>query len=181
MSLPFKSTQTSHPHLIALHLNILGLAAADIIVVLTSLVLAGFPSIFKTSYGSEVFPTMWPIQQIAWTTSIFLTISLTLERYLAVFHKKSTSMLKTTINIVCVALFALFYNVPRFLEYTTKDVPELKITNAVENEKYGLLSNEAYVMGYLTWCNLIFRLVLPLCILVFCNVRIIRKVNKHPS
>ena len=156
-----------------LFLNISGVAAVDTIVILTSIVLAGLPTIFGGSYGSKAFPFLWPIQQIAWTASIYLTILITLERYFAVFYKKSATLKKTIISMVFVLIFAILYNITRFFEYTTIYIPELNTTNAQEN---GLLSKGAYIVGYLICCNLIFRLILPFCILTFCNARLIKKV-----
>ena len=151
----------------------------DTIVILTCIVLAGLPAIFGVSYGSKAFPFLWPIQQIAWTASIYFTILLTLERYLAVFYKKSATLKKTIICKVFVFIFTILYNMTRFFEYTTVFIPELNTTNAQENENYGLLSNGAYVVGYLICCNLIFRLILPFCIFTFCNARLIRMVRKN--
>ena len=148
----------------------------DTIVILTCIVLAGLPAIFGVSYGSKAFPILWPIQQIAWTASIYFTILLTLERYLAVFYKKSATLKKTIISMVFVLIFAILYNITRFFEYTTIYIPELDTTNAEENKTYGLLSNDAYMVGYLICCNLIFRLILPFCILTFCNARLMKKV-----
>ena len=145
--------------------------------ILTSIVLAGLPAIFKGLYGSNAFPFLWPIQQIAWTASIYFTILVTLERYCTVFYKKSASQPKTIAGMVCVFIFAILYNITRFFEYTTIYIPELKTTNAQENEDYGLLSKGAYIVGYLICCNLIFRLILPFCILTFCNARLIKKVR----
>ena len=159
-----------------LFLNISGVAAVDTIVILTSIVLAGLPTIFGGSFGSKLFPILWPIQQIAWTASTYLTILITLERYFAVFYKKSATLKKTIISMVFVLIFAILYNTTRFFEYTTIYIPELDTTNAKENETYGLLSNDAYMVGYLICCNLIFRLILPFCILTFCNARLIKKV-----
>ena len=154
-----------------------GMAAVDTVVILTCIVLAGIPALFGASYGSKAFPILWPIQQIAWTASIYFTILLTLERYMAVFYKKLASLKKTIASMTCVFIFSVLYNITRFLEYNTIYIPALKTTDAQENETYGLLSNDSYIVGYLICCNLIFRLILPMCILVFCNVRIIRKVN----
>ena len=162
-----------------LFLNISGVAAVDTIVILTSIVLAGLPTIFGGSYGSKAFPILWPIQQIAWTASIYLTILITLERYFAVFYKKSATLKKTIISMVCVLIFAILYNITRFLEYKTINIPELNTTNVEENDTYPLLSNDTYIVGYLICCNLIFRLILPFCIFTFCNARLIRMVRKN--
>ena len=157
-------------------LHISGVAAVDTIVILTCIVLAGLPAIFGGSYGSKAFPILWPIQQIAWTASIYFTILMTLERYCSVFYKKLITLSQTIASMIFVLIFTILYNITRFLEYTTIDVSELNTTNVKENETYRLLSKDAYVVGYLISCNLIFRLVLPFCILTFCNARLIKKV-----
>ena len=147
--------------------------------ILTSIILAGLPTIFGVSYGNKAFPILWPIQQIAWTASIYFTILLTLERYCSVFYKKSITISQTIASMICVLIFAIMYNITRFLEYTTIDISELNTTNVKENETYDLLSNDTYVVGYLICCNLIFRLILPFCIFTFCNARLIRMVRKN--
>lgn len=136
---------------------------------------------FKKSFASaHLFPILWPFQQIAWTTGIYLTMLLALERYLSVLHGRMPPMRKTVVSIVSVILFGAVYNVTRFLEYTTNDITNTELNlhslNVVENKEYGLLSKEAYIFGYLIGSNIIFRLILPLCILTFCNIKLIKKV-----
>ena len=138
--------------------------------------MTGLPILFKKSFGiAKVFNILWPIQQIAWTTSIYLITLLAIQRYVSVVKGKIPSFTQTIVSIVFVILFGVVYNIPRFFEYNTES--HINGMIVVENKEYGLLSNETYITGYLTWSNFIFRLILPLSTITFCNIRFTRKVT----
>ena len=152
------------------------IAFYDTVVIVTSLLMTGLPIIFKNSFGiAKVFNILWPIQQIAWTTSIYLITLLTIQRYVSVFQGRIPSFTKTIVSIISVILFGVVYNIPRFFEYNTES--HINGMIVVENKEYGLLSNETYITGYLIWSNFVFRLILPLSIITFCNIRFTRKVR----
>ena len=137
--------------------------------------MTGLPIIFKKSLGiSKMFNILRPIQQIAWTTSIHLITLLAIQRYFSVVKGKIPSFTKTIISIFSIVLFGVVYNIPRFFEYNTES--HINGMIVVENKEHGLLSNETYITGYLTWSNFIFRLILPLSTITFCNIRFTRKV-----
>ena len=63
------------------------------------------------------YPILYPINWISYSTGIYMTVLLTLERYYAVCVLRGTPNLKKTkIVILCVCIFAILYNFPHFFE-----------------------------------------------------------------
>ena len=63
------------------------------------------------------YPILYPINWISYSTGIYMTVLLTLERYYAVCILRGTPNLKKTkIVILCVCIFAMLYNLPHFFE-----------------------------------------------------------------
>ena len=92
------------------------LAIADTITVFTFILLWGGPTLLGV--GKPLFyPILYPINWISYSTGIYLTVLLTLERYYAVCILRGTPNLKKTkIVILCVYIFAILYNLPHFFE-----------------------------------------------------------------
>ena len=55
---------------------------------------------------------MYPLAIMAYTGSIYMTVLLTVERYLAVCLRKELTIKKTKFCIACVALFAICFSIP---------------------------------------------------------------------
>ena len=63
------------------------------------------------------YPILYPINWISYSTGIYMTVLLTLERYYAVCILRGTPNLKKTkIVIMCVCIFSMLYNLPHFFE-----------------------------------------------------------------
>ena len=141
---------------------------------------------------------------IAWTTSIYLTVMLSFERFLFFCHPNVAERFcthgKTIVYIILIAIFAVCYNIPRFIEYklgkirvrtdydpnfesddfyddNKKKWTKLAYTNVTMVSETKLLSNTTYVSFYLTWLNLVVRFIIPTTLLVFCNCMIFKNVS----
>ncbi|KAH8345759.1 hypothetical protein KR067_003399 [Drosophila pandora] len=169
-----------------------GLARCDTVLILTSILLFGIPSIYPYTghffgYYNYVYPfispAVFPIGMIAQTASIYMTFTVTLERYVAVCHPLRARALCTygrakIYFIVCVC-FALAYNMPRFWEVltVTYPVPETDvILHCVRPSR--LRRSETYINIYIHWCYLIVNYIIPFLTLAILNCLIYRQVKR---
>lgn len=111
----------------------IGLSIFDSILLCTSVLMFGLTS-FSEYTGMmvwcqrDVFPwmtlLMYPLGIVAQTGSVYLTVTVTIERYVAVCHPLRARSLCTygraKLYVIAVAVFSLCYNLPRFAEITYK-------------------------------------------------------------
>lgn len=103
------------------------------IVTTTSVLLFGLPEISEYTYTmvwytsgvyQRVTPFVYPLGLIAQTGSVYLTVTVTVERYVAVCRPLRARSLCTygraKMYVLCVVLFSVLYNLPRFWEVTYK-------------------------------------------------------------
>lgn len=140
---------------------------------------------YKTVYPYMI-KYLYPMALIAQTGSIWITVSVTIERYIAVCHPlKARSMCtmsraKTVITVV--SILSLAYNMPRFWETGTTEVfePGTNITY-VEHCKSALRKNKTYYVIYYLWMYLPIMNVVPFLALAVFNVLILYAVRKARS
>ena len=86
------------------------------------------PNWFHT-YFYDIFPyitplVVYPIGMIAQTGSVGCTICVTIERYVAVCQPLKARFLCTygraKIYVICISIFSILYNIPRFWEVTSE-------------------------------------------------------------
>ena len=114
------------------------------------------------------------VSNYSYIFSCYLTIILTLERYVAIckphWVRSQTHMIKKTkIAIWCVTVFSILYNVPRFFENKWKNGTLEKV----------LLADKTYKMVYKTWMYFVFAFSLPCVILIIFNILVIKKVQSQ--
>ncbi|XP_055389545.1 FMRFamide receptor [Condylostylus longicornis] len=171
---------------------LIGLARCDTVLIITSILLFGIPSIYPyTGYlfyyyyyiYPNISPCMFPLAMAAQTSSVYMTFTVTLERYVAVCHPLKARALCTygrakIYFIICI-LFAFLYNIPRFWEV-------IVITNDNDNDNNvifcviasSLRRNDQYINIYIHWCYLIFIYFIPFLSLAILNCLIYRQVQK---
>ncbi|EDW73578.1 uncharacterized protein Dwil_GK16576 [Drosophila willistoni] len=169
-----------------------GLARCDTMLIITSMLLFGIPSIYPYTghffgYYNYVYPfispAIFPIGMIAQTASIYMTFTVTLERYVAVCHPLRARALCTygrakIYFIVCVC-FALAYNMPRFWEVltVTYQLPDTdRILHCVRPSR--LRRDLKYINVYIHWCYLIVNYIIPFLTLAILNCLIYRQVKR---
>ena len=118
-----------------------------------------------------VYPLWYPIGNISYMGSLYLTILLSFERYMAVCHRINITKRKTLKYIVYVFLFVLIFCLPTFgiwkWEYDN-GILKAKPTN--------LLYNKTFNMVYFAVLNGCFRSVLPTLSLIVFNILIYKEV-----
>ena len=157
----------------------LALAISDAIYVFTMVIHKSIKAIFVID--SKLFyikPIASPLSHVAYTTSMYLTILLAFERYLKICHPNTATKVCTLSNtkkfIFLASFVGFFYSFPRFFQRTWEYDTEDQIYE-VKKTAFGKTDN--YKKMYLTWSNLVFRMILPTICLIFFNVFTFIKVN----
>lgn len=175
---------------------LIGLATFDSILIVTSILMFGFPAVY--AYTQSVFdyyffhlfpymtPFMYPIGMIAQTGSAYLTLCVTLERYVAVCLPLQARSLCTYTRacwyVFGITLFAGVYNLPRFWEvswYSYFD-PEVNQTRT-DIIPTALRDNQVYISVYITWMYLVVMYIIPFCSLAVFNLIIYHEVRRANS
>jgi hypothetical protein len=118
----------------------------------------------------------------AQTASVYLTLTVTLERYVAVCHPLRARALCTygraRVYVVVIIIFAILYNIPRFLEVRIKEYSDTEFGNVFCISASDLRANPTYVKVYIHWLYLIFIYLLPFSSITFFNIMIYKQVRK---
>ncbi|XP_068245096.1 FMRFamide receptor-like [Palaemon carinicauda] len=168
---------------------LIGLTTFDMIVTITSILMLALPEISEytgtmTWYTRGLFqksmPFVYPLGLIAQTGSIYLTVTVTVERYVAVclpFRARTLCTYgRARIYVVAVALFSIVYNLPRFWEVTYQecqngeDVVVFVVPSA-------LRKNPHYKEVYIMWMYLVVMYLVPFLSLLIFNSFIYGKVR----
>merc|ERR1719414_1588910 len=109
------------------------LSAFDAFLIVTSMLMLGFPAIGRYSkdvislyYYTQIYPYIMPCVYafglVAQTGSIYCTLGVTVERYIVICWPLRSSNICTygraKVAVILIALFSLVYNIPRFFEVT---------------------------------------------------------------
>ena len=167
------------------------LAVADSLVLLAAIPLYVAPFVWPaTGYLKgyydlhlNIMPFLWPIYLIPYTGTILLTVLVSLNRYFAVCRPFRTSGICATPqakkHVMYIALFAFFYNIPRFFEYEKVElcvgVNETKL--GYDMSAFG--KNRVYRIIY---ANILYFLVMhggPLVSLAFLNVKLVMALKRR--
>ncbi|KAK8718874.1 hypothetical protein OTU49_014403 [Cherax quadricarinatus] len=159
------------------------------IVTTTSILMFGLTEIGEytktiTWYTEGVFqrvtPFVFPLALIAQTGSVYLTVTVTVERYIAVCRPLRARSLCTygraKIYVISVAFFSIIYNIPRFWEVSYQEcyMNGEKSSFVVASE---LRLNQYYIEIYIMWMYLIVMYLVPFLSLIVFNFFIYQKVR----
>ncbi|XP_055644320.1 FMRFamide receptor [Toxorhynchites rutilus septentrionalis] len=170
---------------------LIGLARCDTVVILTSMLLFGIPAIYPyTGYlfyyyyviHPVISPVVYPLAMTVQTASVYLTLTVTLERYVAVCHPLRARALCTygraRIYVIAILILSLLYNLPRFWEVTVSsfDHPDYKGAYCVSAS--ALRTHDLYIKVYVHWMYTVFIYLLPFSAISFFNAMIYQQVRK---
>ena len=149
------------------------------------IVVGGVNYTFKAfNANSDVYVYLYPhiihpFTHIAATGVIFMTVAITIERYLGLCHPflPHTSR-KAWYYVVPVVIISVTMNVPKFLEIEHRwdPVTDPETNKTIEMIAYRstlLRTQENYIVGYQMWTRLICDCVIPVMILLYLNTKII--------
>ncbi|CAL4059958.1 unnamed protein product, partial [Meganyctiphanes norvegica] len=169
---------------------LIGLTIFDLIVLTTSVMMFGLMTLGEyfnnrtmLNFLDSLIPLfIYPVALTAQTGSVYLTVTVTLERYVAVcLPLRARSLItygRAKIYVSCVALFAVIYNLPRYFETHLIDCIE---DNTDELRKIlfptELRNEPLYKEVYITWFYLLFMYLIPFLSLIVFNIFIYREVR----
>lgn len=170
---------------------LIGLARCDTIVILTSMLLFGIPAIYPyTGYlfyyyyviHPVISPVVYPLAMTAQTASVYLTLTVTLERYVAVCHPLRARALCTygraRIYVIAILIFSLIYNLPRFWEVSISAFDTPGYEGAYCLSASNLRTHDLYIRVYVHWMYTVFIYLLPFSSISFFNTMIYQQVRK---
>lgn len=133
-----------------------------------------FISVGLQEYGTDKAKPVWyPIKGFAYVCSIYLTVFLSVERYINVCLMKSIQ--KTyIIGIGAVVLFSVIWNFPKCFEYTFYTTQ--KNTTSYRDTEFG--STKTYQNGYKGWGYPIVQFFIPILVLIVLNFFLVQKINE---
>ena len=117
-------------------------------------------------------PICYGLIGISRTGSVYLTVSVTLERYFAIVRPLAPFRIKKYLLIMAITL-AIAYNIPRFFELERDVFPLTNETMVVGTE---LRRNEIYNTYYLFWSKIIILEMIPYFTIVILNALIIKQI-----
>ena len=140
-------------------------------------------------YFANIFPyitpyIVYPVGMIAQTGSVYLTLCVTIERYVAVCKPLKARSLCTfgraRIYVLCIGLWAVLYNLPRFGEVTWETQSDPAFGTMMVVTTTPLREDPTYIKVYITWCYLVVMYIVPFfCLAVFNLLIYIEVRNIH--
>ena len=155
----------------------LALATADLLFVMTCIPRGIRVATSATYY--RIYPVVKFLNEFAYTASMYLTVTLIMERYSVLanacqcFHKYGTARIKCIIAIVYILSF--IYDIPIMFQFTWE-----RIDGKIEVVKTELYEDGMYY-HIKAWTSFTFRFLIPtLCLAIF-SVLTILKVHPFDS
>lgn len=127
-----------------------------------------------------LFPKfIYPFTHIAMTGTIFMTVAISVERYLGLCHPLlSPHSRKAWFYILPVIVIAIALNIPKFLEIQLNFEYEYDKVSG-KNETYptygptNLRFSMDYIKAYIMWTRLLSTGLIPVTLLLYLNLRIV--------
>lgn len=171
---------------------LIGLARVDTVLIITSILMFGLSGVYP--YTGQLFtyyyvvyphivPVIYPLSMATQTASAYLTLTVTLERFVAVCHPLRARSLCTygraRVYVVVIIIFSFVYNFPKVFEASIKSEwyeDENLTVYCIRPTEFR--SNDVYVNVYVHWCYLIFMYAVPFGSLAVLNAAIYKQVRK---
>ena len=127
---------------------------------------------------------VFPLQSVAQTATVWVTVLVAVNRYVTVCLPLRASQWCTTskvkIQLAIVLLLSVLFNTPKFAEVVVVYNPSNNVSMYdVHAEETEFSSDPAYQLVYNNVLYAIFIIVLPICILVLLNIRLVKALKAH--
>ncbi|XP_041974311.1 FMRFamide receptor-like [Aricia agestis] len=170
---------------------LVGLAACDTVLILTSVLLFGLTAVYPWTGALRYYyyhvcphitPYAYPLANAAQTMSVYLTLIVTVERWVAVCHPFRAKALCTSSRarwyVLGTAAFALAYNAPKFFEaeVVAEAGADGEVIYCVRADTR--FRTDRYVAVYIHWMYLVVMYIVPFSALAALNARIVRQVRR---
>ncbi|KRX86813.1 FMRFamide receptor [Trichinella pseudospiralis] len=166
------------------------LAICDCFLLVTAVMLYSVEYVYEY-FENVLLYKMWysyvkycyPLSNAAQTGSIYITVSVTFERYLAVVHpnrrKLKCQQSTTTPVIVAVVVFSIIFNFSKFFEIDIVERAECPNFSHLALVSTPLLSDEIYRYVYTLWLSQLVQVLIPFFTLLIFNTAIAISARKQ--
>lgn len=177
---------------VSINCCLVGLASFDIVLLLCSIFVWGIPAIgrytgrFQHMTGvviPRMTPWLYPLATIAHTGSTYATLTVTIERYVAVCHSLKARYICTygraRLYMLLITIFVVLYNIPKFFEIELQPIFELpaNVTRGLATYPTPLRHKQLYIEVYIMWMYLLVMYCVPFGALLVLNGLIYRNVR----
>ena len=159
-------------------------AIVDILVIVSFIWFFSIPEFLDSTRNSHRWSVwLYPLLNIFCTGSIYLTVAISLERYLALckpfyYHDNQWSIKRYLMPIFCVSIV---YNIPKIFEFEwivfTAEINGTNTTFIFGTTPTELRLNRYYDIIYTLWCDVVFRGIIPIVLLIILNIMIFNEMN----
>ncbi|XP_059087608.1 FMRFamide receptor-like [Tigriopus californicus] len=158
------------------HTLLVALAFFDVLYLMMSQMIFGFPGLSRY-YENRIYPLILPFcygcAHIGRVGSVYLTMSVTIERYFAIVHPLRHFRGKKVLIPMSVGLTTL-YNIPKFFELRYD-------SERREIYQTAMRQNPIYVTYYIFWSKFIFVEIIPYISIIVLNWMVMVKIYKSTS
>lgn len=170
---------------------LIGLARVDTLLIITSILLFGLPGIYPyTGYMfvyyynvyPHIIPLVYPLATTMQTASVYMTLTVSLERFVAVCHPLRARSLCTygraRMYVIGILVISVLYNLPRLWEgYVKEEFCENMNITIYCARPTKLRNDPLFIAIYIQWCYLIFQCLIPFVSLAVLNAAIYKQVR----
>ena len=169
------------------------LAVSDSILLLTSIFVYCLPAVYPYTGVLRIFyeefdvvrTYVWPFALMAHTITVWITVLVTLHRYCSICKALSNTQLyiakATKLQVFAVVALSVLYNTPRFFEHHRISDGQTILTGNMSNVTcqvpVNLGDSRIYQIIYSNVLYFPVMYILPLIILTYLNVRLIKAMN----
>ncbi|XP_011506266.1 PREDICTED: FMRFamide receptor-like [Ceratosolen solmsi marchali] len=171
---------------------LIGLATCDTVLILLAVLVYGLPGIYAYTgylfhYKFLVYPKivryLYPLSTTAHMATVYLTLTVTMERYVAVCHPLKARSLCTygraRTAIFAIGLFSVIYNLPKLWEVELSEELHWKYNVTIFCiVPTKLRQNKLYIAIYVHWLYFFVCYAFPFAALVIFNAAIYKRVSK---
>uniref|UniRef100_A0A7E4ZSQ5 G_PROTEIN_RECEP_F1_2 domain-containing protein n=1 Tax=Panagrellus redivivus TaxID=6233 RepID=A0A7E4ZSQ5_PANRE len=164
---------------------LLCLAISDLCVLTFSFFVFSFPAIaehqlqdvYMNKLSQQLLQNLYPLMHSSHTTSVYLTILVSVHRYLGVCHpfliRRISSKSSVRGIIAAAIIFAFAFNIPRWFELTSVDCLTEFHTKSLMINATELFVDKVYTLIYRNACYTAIMFLTPFAILTYVNCKIV--------
>lgn len=169
---------------------LIGLAISDLLVLITAILMVGLAAIYPYTgrikiYNYNIYPflliVVLPFANIAQTASTYMTLLVSLERYIAVCYPLKARSLCTKKHakfcMLIVAAFSILYNGVKFFELQLVEGYDSDFGAFYCPRASTLRRDPYYINIYIHWMYLVVINIIPLSAITFFNLQIFMRVK----